>query len=91
LRTGGTIEVSVYVASFAGLRFLPGDEIAVEGERDVVFGKMGGYLWVQKVGGEGVSFFNPAVYSGAHAKAELAGRPGADCADRSLTIKRFGV
>jgi hypothetical protein len=77
-RTGGPIEVSVYVASFVGLRFLPGDEIAVEGERDDVCGKMGGYLWVQKVGGEGVSFFSPAGYSGAHAKAELVGRPGAD-------------
>jgi hypothetical protein len=75
LLRGGCIEVSVFVRSFAGLMFLPGDEILIDGEHYIVFGNKGGYLWIQKLGTEGVSFFNPTTALNSPRKAELFRRP----------------
>jgi hypothetical protein len=75
LKHGGSIEVSIFVGSFAGLHFLPGDEILVDGEHYVVFGNKGGYLWIQKLGMTGVCYFNPAPYLSLPQKAELFMRP----------------
>jgi hypothetical protein len=74
LREGGGVEVSIHVASVAGMGFLPGDEIAIGGERYAVFGAKGGYLWVQKHGERGLAFFMPR----GTLKAELVRRPAAD-------------
>jgi hypothetical protein len=77
LCTGGSIEVSVYAPSFAGLGFLPGDEITLGGKRYVVFGSKGGYLWIRQIGGQGVAFWNPRI-TGGQERAELVSRPAAD-------------
>lgn len=75
LETGGSIQVSIDVASFAGLKFLPGDEIALAGERCIVHGSKGGYLWLQKIGKQGVFFYNPVPTGEIAGTAELISRP----------------
>ena len=75
LETGGSIQVSIDFAAFAGLRFLPGDEIALGGERCVVHGTKGGFLWLQKVGKRGVFFYNPSPVYEVPVTAELVSRP----------------
>jgi hypothetical protein len=75
LKQSGSIEVSLFVDSFAGLHFLPGDEILIDGEHYIVFGNKGGYLWIEKLGMRGVCYFNPAPYVNVPQKAELFMRP----------------
>jgi hypothetical protein len=63
------------VGSFAGLQFLPGDEILVDGEHYIVYGNKGGYLWIERLGSSGVCFFNPSPALNQTQKAELFMRP----------------
>lgn len=59
LATGSSIELSIFLRSFIGMTYMPGDEISVDGKSFIVFGCKGGYLWVQEIGTVGLKFFDP--------------------------------
>lgn len=74
LDSGGSIALSVFIRSFAGLEFIPGDEIQICGTNYIVFGCKGGYLWVKEIGTKGLRFYNPRQINESD-KATLISRP----------------
>ncbi|OHS94063.1 hypothetical protein TRFO_39748 [Tritrichomonas foetus] len=73
LASGGSVELSIFFANFAGLSFLPGDEIEIGGQNFIIFGCKGGYLWMKGVGEKGLRFYNPRQITSEMAK--LVARP----------------
>ena len=72
LESGGSIDLSVFIGSFTGLEFIPGDEIELDGLNYIVFGCKGGYLWIKELGKKGLRFYNPRQIN---VKAKLVSRP----------------
>ena len=56
---GGSIELSINIDSFRGMKYFPGDEFTLFNENYIVFGCKDGYLWVQKGETPGLLFINP--------------------------------
>ena len=74
LATGGSIEVSIFVQSYSGLKFIAGDEIEICGSNYIVFGCKGGYLWIKGKDDKGLKFYNPR-HPNMEENAKLVSRP----------------
>lgn len=75
MNTGGSIQMSIYVPSFAGLYFLPGDELLIDDKNYVVFGCVDQYLLIQSLEEQGVQYYDPSKGRKFPIKAELVARP----------------